>query len=201
MTLETALQTLSETERFFIMATNQEEIELNRDVTATLIPHGEEFNLSRGEKVTITHRLGGNFTVMTLQGMYRIAAKDADALGEAASDSQKKPVDSNAKPAEVDEIRENLKSVFDPEIPVNVVDLGLIYRIEIEEIKEKGRVVFVDLTLTAPGCGMGPVIADDVKGKVLELPGVDEAEVEIVWDPPWTQDLISEEGKMELGLI
>ena len=201
MTLETALQTLSETERFFIMATNQEEIELNRDVTATLIPHGEEFNLSRGEKVTITHRLGGNFTVMTLQGMYRIAAKDADALGEAASDSQEKPVDSNAKPAEVDEIRENLKSVFDPEIPVNVVDLGLIYRIEIEEIKEKGRVVFVDLTLTAPGCGMGPVIADDVKGKVLELPGVDEAEVEIVWDPPWTQDLISEEGKMELGLI
>lgn len=201
MTLETALQTLSETERFFIMATNQEEIELNRDVTATLIPHGEEFNLSRGEKVTITHRLGGNFTVMTLQGMYRIAAKDADALGEAASDSQKKPVDSNAKPAEVDEIRENLKSVFDPEIPVNVVDLGLIYRIEIEEIKDKGRVVFVDLTLTAPGCGMGPVIADDVKGKVLELPGVDEAEVEIVWDPPWTQDLISEEGKMELGLI
>ena len=98
MTLETALLTLSETERFFIMATNQEEIELNRDVTATLIPHGEEFNLSRGEKVTITHRLGGNFTVMTLQGMYRIAAKDADALGEAASDSQKKPVDSNAKP-------------------------------------------------------------------------------------------------------
>ena len=178
MTLETALQTLSETERFFIMATNQEEIELNRDVTATLIPHGEEFNLSRGEKVTITHRLGGNFTVMTLQGMYRIAAKDADALGEAASDSQKKPVDSNAKPAEVDEIRENLKSVFDPEIPVNVVDLGLIYRIEIEEIKDKGRVVFVDLTLTAPGCGMGPVIADDVKGKVLELPGVDEAEVD-----------------------
>ena len=201
MTLETALQTLSETERFFIMATNQEEIELNRDVTATLIPHGEEFNLSRGEKVTITHRLGGNFTVMTLQGMYRIAAKDADALGEAASDSQKKPVDSNAKPAEVDEIRENLKSVFDPEIPVNVVDLGLIYRIEIENIEEKGRVVFVDLTLTAPGCGMGPVIAEDVKGKVLELQGVDDAEVEIVWDPPWTQDLISEEGKMELGLI
>ena len=183
------------------MSNSQEEVLLTRDVIATLIPHGEEFTLGSGEKVTITHRLGGNFTVMTLQGMYRIAAKDADALGEAASDSQKKPVDSNAKPAEVDEIRENLKSVFDPEIPVNVVDLGLIYRIEIEEIKDKGRVVFVDLTLTAPGCGMGPVIADDVKGKVLELPGVDEAEVEIVWDPPWTQDLISEEGKMELGLI
>ena len=81
------------------------------------------------------------------------------------------------------------------------MDLGLIYRIEIEEIDNRGRVAFVDLTLTAPGCGMGPVIAEDVKGKVMELPGIDEAEVEIVWDPPWTQDMISEEGKMELGLI
>ena len=183
------------------MSTNQEEIELTRDVTATLIPHGEEFNLSQGEKVTVTHRLGGNFTVMTLQGMYRIAAKDADALGETATDTQPKAQASNQEPASVEQIKENLKSVFDPEIPVNVVDLGLIYRIEIENIKEKGRVAFVDLTLTAPGCGMGPVIAEDVKGKVLELPGVDDAEVEIVWDPPWTQDLISEEGKMELGLI
>ena len=183
------------------MSTNQEEIELTRDVTATLIPHGEEFNLSQGEKVTVTHRLGGNFTVMTLQGMYRIAAKDADALGETATDTQPKAQESDQEPASVEQIKENLKSVFDPEIPVNVVDLGLIYRVEIEDIEEKGRVAFVDLTLTAPGCGMGPVIAEDVKGKVLELPGIDDAEVEIVWDPPWTQDLISEEGKMELGLI
>ena len=101
----------------------------------------------------------------------------------------------------IEEIKENLKTVFDPEIPVNVVDLGLIYRIEIEEGKDRGRIALVDLTLTAPGCGMGPVIAEDVKGKILELPGIDDAEVEIVWDPPWTQDLISEEGKMELGLI
>ena len=183
------------------MSTNQEEIELTRDVSATLIPHGEEFNLPQGEKVTVTHRLGGNFTVMTLQGMYRIAAKDADALGEEASASSLKIQDGNQEPASAEKIRENLKSVFDPEIPVNVVDLGLIYRVEIEEIQDKGRVAFVDLTLTAPGCGMGPVIAEDVKGKVLELPGIDDAEVEIVWDPPWTQDLISEEGKMELGLI
>lgn len=188
------------------MSTSQKEVELNRDVTATLIPHGEDFTLSKGEKVTITHRLGGNFTVMTLQGMYRIAAKDADALGENEGDStdstQKNQTDDHlSEPVGVKEIKENLKSVFDPEIPVNVVDLGLIYRIEIEERKDKGRIAFVDLTLTAPGCGMGPVIAEDVKGKVLELPGIDDAEVEIVWDPPWTQDLISEEGKMELGLI
>ena len=94
-----------------------------------------------------------------------------------------------------------LKSIFDPEIPVNVVDLGLIYRVEIEQNEERGRMAFIDLTLTAPGCGMGPVIAEDVKSKTLELPGIDDAEVEIVWDPPWNQDLISEEGKMELGLI
>ena len=138
---------------------------------------------------------------MTLQGMYRIAAKDADATGETNGNDAPKTPDANQEPASVEQIKENLKSVFDPEIPVNVVDLGLIYRIEIEHIEEKGRVAFVDLTLTAPGCGMGPVIAEDVKGKVLELPGIDDAEVEIVWDPPWTQDLISEEGKMELGLI
>ncbi len=185
------------------MSTTQKEVALSRDVTATLIPHGEDFTLSKGEKVTITHRLGGNFTVMTLQGMYRIAAKDADALGETEKESeQNSQTDPHpSKPVGVDEIKENLKTVFDPEIPVNVVDLGLIYRIEIEERKDKKRFAVVDLTLTAPGCGMGPVIAEDVKGKILELPGIDDAEVEIVWDPPWTQDLISEEGKMELGLI
>ena len=112
---------------------SQQEVELNRDVVATLIPHGEEFTLGRGEKVTITHRLGGNFTVMTLQGMYRIAARDADALGEDLEEASKLPADGNAKPAGVDEIKENLKTVFDPEIPVNVVDLGLIYRVEIED--------------------------------------------------------------------
>ena len=183
------------------MSHSQEEVELTRDVNATLIPHGEEFTLGSGEKVTITHRLGGNFTVMTLQGMYRIAAKDADALGESVAENSAKPIKDNSKPASTDEIRENLRAVFDPEIPVNVVDLGLIYRIEIEETKDRGRIAFVDLTLTAPGCGMGPVIAEDIKGKVLELNGIDDAEVEIVWDPPWSQDLISEEGKMELGLL
>ncbi len=180
---------------------SQQEVELTRDVVATLIPHGEEFTLGRGEKVTITHRLGGNFTVMTLQGMYRIAAMDADALGENLDTSDTVSRSNDSKPAEIEDIRESLKSVFDPEIPVNVVDLGLIYRVEIENTETYGRVAYIDLTLTAPGCGMGPVIADDCKGKVLELPGIDHAEVEIVWDPPWTQDMISEEGKMELGLI
>ena len=122
------------------MSHSQEEVELTRDVNATLIPHGEEFTLGSGEKVTITHRLGGNFTVMTLQGMYRIAAKDADALGESVAENSAKPIKDNSKPVSTDEIRENLRTVFDPEIPVNVVDLGLIYRIEIEETKDRGRI-------------------------------------------------------------
>jgi probable FeS assembly SUF system protein SufT len=183
------------------MNNQQEEIELLRDVNATLIPHGEEFLLSKGEKITITHKLGGNFTVMTLNGMYRIAAKDSDALGKDNANVKLNSSSENTEPATEENVRENLKTVFDPEIPVNVVDLGLIYKIVIENTDDRGRVAFVDLTLTAPGCGMGPVIAEDVKGKVLELPGIDDAEVEIVWDPPWSQDMMSEEGKMELGLI
>ena len=183
------------------MNNNQEEIELHRDVTATLIPHGEEFILSKGDKVTVTHKLGGNFTVMTLNGMYRIAAKDADSLGKEKSESSSEVNALSGEPADEEQIRDNLRTVFDPEIPVNVVDLGLIYKIQIEKTEDRGRIAFIDLTLTAPGCGMGPVIAEDVKGKALELPGIDDAEVEIVWDPPWNQDMMSEEGKMELGLI
>ena len=182
------------------MSTHHEERELTRDVQATLIPHGDTYTLDKGAKVTITHRLGGNFTVMTLNGMYRISAADADSLGE--DDSQAPEDDSDdAEPADEDSIRDALRSVFDPEIPVNVVDLGLIYKINIDEEDEGKRVANIDMTLTAPGCGMGPVIAEDCKGKVIKLSGIDEANVEIVWDPPWTQDLISETGKMELGLI
>jgi probable FeS assembly SUF system protein SufT len=182
------------------MSTHHEERELTRDVQATLIPHGDPYTLDKGAKVTITHRLGGNFTVMTLNGMYRISAADADSLGE--DDSQAPEDDcTDAKPAGEDSIRDALRSVFDPEIPVNVVDLGLIYKINIDEDEEGKRVANIDMTLTAPGCGMGPVIAEDCKGKVIKLSGIDEAHVEIVWDPPWTQDLISETGKMELGMI
>jgi probable FeS assembly SUF system protein SufT len=182
------------------MSTHHEETELTREVQATLIPHGDPYTLDKGAKVTITHRLGGNFTVMTINGMYRISAADSDSLGE---DNSQAPQDDcqNADPADEDSIREALRSVFDPEIPVNVVDLGLIYKINIDEDEEGKRVANIDMTLTAPGCGMGPVIAEDCKGKVIKLPGVDEANVEIVWDPPWTQDLMSETGKMELGLI
>ena len=179
------------------MSNNQEEIELTRDVSATLIPHGEEFNLPQGEKVTITHRLGGNFTVMTLQGMYRIAAKDADALGEEASASSHKNQDGNQEPANAEKIRENLKSVFDPEIPVDIYELGLIYDVFVNEADE----VKVLMTLTTPNCPVAETLPQEVEEKVKSLDEVKDAEVEITFDPPWSQDLMSEEAKLELGLL
>lgn len=177
---------------------------LTRDVDATLIPQGEPFTLKKGANVVITHRLGGNFTVMTENGMFRISRLNADALSE--EPAEEKPVvkseskESSSGDPEIEHIWEELKGVFDPEIPVNIVDLGLVYSVELQE-KENKKHVEVAMSLTAPGCGMGPVIADDAKCRLLEIDGVESANVEIVWDPPWHQDMISEEGKMELGLI
>jgi probable FeS assembly SUF system protein SufT len=157
-------------------------------------------SLHAGETVTITHRLGGNFTVMTHNGMFRIKGVDGDALGEevtAAAASE----DTHDGPPATDALWEAIKKVFDPEIPVNIVDLGLVYSLESKERLEGGYKIDMDMTLTAPGCGMGPAIAEDAKGELERVPGVSEAEVKIVWDPPWNQDMITEEGKMVLGLI
>tara|TARA_B100000959_G_C14925319_1_gene601277 strand:- start:704 stop:1249 length:546 start_codon:yes stop_codon:yes gene_type:complete len=179
-----------------------EQRELIRDVEATVIPHGEPYPLRTGETVTITHRLGGNFTVTTGHGLYRIAAADADALGEKVSgQTEEKTFDETAEAPTEEEVREVLTDVFDPEIPVNVIDLGLIYSVKIAPAEAGGHHVVADLTLTAPGCGMGPVIAEDCRQRILKMPAVSDAQVEIVWDPPWTQEMISEKGKMELGLI
>lgn len=178
---------------------------LSRDVDATLIPQGEPFILKKGADVVITHRLGGNFTVMTENGMFRIARQNADALGESVEvekpteQSVAKKSDSTAEP-DIEQIWAELKGVFDPEIPVNIVDLGLVYSVELQKKEDKNHVEVL-MSLTAPGCGMGPVIADDARVRLLEIDGIETANVEIVWDPPWHQDMISEEGKMELGLI
>ena len=170
---------------------------LQLDVNATMVPSGHALILKAGTPIRITREKGGSVTAEVFGNLVLLGSEAYPALGKKApEDSQ---LDTSLPISE--QIISQLKRCYDPEIPVNVVDLGLIYRIEIEEREENRRVAFVDLTLTAPGCGMGPVIAEDVKGKILELPGIDDAEVEIVWDPPWTQELISEEGKMELGLI
>lgn len=175
---------------------------LTREVEATLIPQGTPMTLSEGESVTITHRLGGNFTVMTMNGMFRISGANADALGETVDPKAQAQKGSNADlPVEKEQLWEALKKVFDPEIPVNIVDLGLVYSLELEAHPEGGQKVSMEMTLTAPGCGMGPVIAEDAKTHLEGVAGVAAADVEIVWDPPWHQEMISETGKMVLGLV
>jgi len=176
---------------------------LTREVTATQIPSGDKHPLPAGTKVTIHQTLGGSYTVQTDIGLFRIDGRDADALGEQAADNTLQAATLADGSPDPEAVWIQLRKVFDPEIPVNIVDLGLVYSLDIEkrEAAEGGYKVIIAMTLTAPGCGMGPAIAEDAKGKVLLVPGVADAEVKITWEPPWNQSMISEEGKMKLGLI
>lgn len=181
---------------------NNKERVLTRDVEAVQIPAGDKTVLKAGARVAITQTLGGSYTVMTETGLVRIDGLNADALGETNADTAVKSAtlaDGSPDPAAV---WDQLKMVFDPEIPVNIVDLGLVYSMDISKTEDgKGYHVDVAMTLTAPGCGMGPAIAEDAKNKILLVPGVSTATVRITWDPPWNQQMISEEGKMQLGLV
>jgi probable FeS assembly SUF system protein SufT len=160
---------------------------LSREIVVTQIPSGDKHTLTEGTKLFIHQTLGGSFTVQTDFGLFRIEAKDAEALSDGSPDPET--------------VWAQLRKVFDPEIPVNIVDLGLVYSMDIEKNEDEGYKVIVAMTLTAPGCGMGPAIAEDAKSKILLVPGVDEADVHITWEPAWNQSMISEEGKMKLGLI
>ena len=182
---------------------SHKQTQLTREVQATLIPQGESCTLPAGTEVTITHTLGGNFTIMTPNGMFRISRENADALGEEAEETttQDAPIQDHEGPPDPEALWEQLRQVYDPEIPVNIVDLGLVYKLDVQKKEDASYFVQVDMTLTAPGCGMGPTIAADAHSRLMQVPGTHDAAVDIVWDPPWTQDLISEEGKMQLGLI
>lgn len=175
---------------------------LTRDCDAVLIPGGETVTLPKETVVVISQVLGGSYTVMTPHGLARIGGENADALGEEPLPQTPAAAsgDHDGPPSE-EALWEQLRNVYDPEIPVNIVDLGLVYSCEITESDPDFHRVDIKMTLTAPGCGMGPAIAADAKAKVLSVPGVKDAEVEIVWDPPWNQEMITEEGKMKLGLI
>ncbi len=177
---------------------NVKTVDLSRNVEAVRIPIGETAILNKGESVDITQTLGGAFTVRTMEGLFSIAGKDADALGLEPPEAP----ESGAGDGPLDErqVWETLKTCFDPEIPVNIVDLGLVYDMVIENLPSGGAKVMVKMTLTAPGCGMGPSIAGDAQSKLLLLPGVAEAYVDIVWDPPWHQSMITAEGRKILGL-
>jgi probable FeS assembly SUF system protein SufT len=178
------------------------EFTLSRDVEAIQIPSGNKTTIPEGTPGVITQALGGSYTIATYQGLARVSEKDMDALG------LEKPAANGEKPAgpgggEVDEkmVWDQLKQCFDPEIPVNIVDLGLVYDCQLTKRPEGGTKVDVKMTLTAPGCGMGPAIAHDAQSKILTIDGVDEADVQLVWDPPWNQSMISEAGRMKLGMV
>jgi len=174
---------------------------LTREVTVTQIPSGDKQTLFAGDSVFIHQVLGGSYTVQTSTGLFRLDGKDADAIGETVA-VQTVTASTLADGApDPEAIWDQLRKVFDPEIPVNIVDLGLVYSMDVGKLDEGGFKVDVAMTLTAPGCGMGPAIAEDAKGKILLVPGVSTADVRITWEPPWNQSMISEEGKMKLGLI
>ncbi|MFP6626714.1 MAG: putative Fe-S cluster assembly protein SufT [Deltaproteobacteria bacterium] len=177
-----------------------ERIELSRDCQATLIPAGDETTLARGTEVYISQSLGGTFTVQapSYGGLFRIAGKDADALGQEIPADATVPDQSEGDLAE--RIESVLKTCYDPEIPVNIVDLGLVYDTRINDQGEGKSRVDIQMTLTAPGCGMGASIAADAEAKLREIPDVDEASVSVVWDPPWNPQMISEAGRKKLGI-
>jgi len=174
---------------------------VGRDVEVVRIPSGERITLPTGTPVVVTQSLGGSYTLLvpSQAGLFRLDGKDGDAIGreKAAEEAPKK---SASGAADEKEIWNQLKTCFDPEIPVNIVDLGLIYSLEVKPHASGGSSVDVKMTLTAQGCGMGPTIAADARQKILAVPGVKDANVEVVWDPAWTPELISPEGKAKLGM-
>lgn len=174
-------------------------VELARDCEAVQIPVGNTVTLPAGTSVDITQTLGGTYTVHAMGGLFRIATKDADALGLNPGETGAKPAGAGGSVSE-QAVWDVLRSCYDPEIPVNIVDLGLVYDLVIEPTPSGASRVGVKMTLTAPGCGMGGVIARDAQERILLLDGVESAEVDIVWDPPWHQSMISAEGRRVLGL-
>ncbi len=176
-----------------------EAVTLTRDVEAIIVPAGVEVKLREGQQGFITQALGGSFTVYVDGNLFRIAGKDADALGKEPAQAPELPPD-----ASDDDVRDlawkQMKTCYDPEIPVNIVDLGLIYTCEIDSGPE-GRIVSVQMTLTAPGCGMGDVLVQDVEDKVGIIPTVSRVHVELVFDPPWNPSMMSEAARLQTGMM
>ena len=181
--------------------TKDDAISLKRDCDATLIPVGTKLSLAAGTPVTITQALGGAYTVNVNGNLARIDGKDADALGIKADDIEAPATATEAGKADPELLWEQMRTCYDPEIPVNVVDLGLIYDCKLCLLESGGSRAEVTMTLTAPGCGMGDVIAEDVRQKLLRVPNVKEAHVEIVFDPPWDPSRMSDAARLEVGFF
>jgi len=177
--------------------TNNEFIDVLRECDGYLIPSGDKIKLKKGTKVKITQSLGGDFTLYINGNLVKISGTDADAIGQKVKSKINKVV----KEYDEKHLWEILKTCYDPEIPVNIVDLGLVYDLKSSK-KDSGKYdINIKMTLTAPGCGMGPVIAQDVESKVLDLNFVEDVLVEVVWEPLWNQNMMTEEAKLKLGML
>jgi probable FeS assembly SUF system protein SufT len=177
-----------------------EPVTLARDCPAVLIPAGERVTLRAGMTGFMTQALGGSFTVYIEGNLFRIAGADGDAIGKEPLQAPEVPDD--ATEAEIEAaVWQQLRTCYDPEIPINIVELGLVYECKVERNENGGRTVRIRMTLTAPGCGMGEILAQDVREKVEIIPTVERAEVELVFDPPWNQSMMSEEARLEAGLF
>ena len=175
-------------------------IKILRDCDSTLIPSGDKITLIKGTLVRITQALGGDYTLYVNGNLVKISGKDGDAIGkEVINEIEKNNINNGEYSEEL--VWEQLKTCFDPEIPVNIVDLGLIYDLSKDGTEEEGYTLNIKMTLTAPGCGMGPTIAQDVEDKIISLPGVKVVLVEIVWDPVWDRSMMSEDAKLKLGMF
>jgi probable FeS assembly SUF system protein SufT len=177
-----------------------EPVALSRDCDAVLIPAGDHVTLPAGTSGFITQSLGGSFTVYIEGNLFRIAGTDGDAIGQEPIKPPEVPENATREDIEA-VVWQQMRTCYDPEIPINIVDLGLIYSCEIDELPNGNRVVRVEMTLTAPGCGMGPILTEDVREKIELIPTVERAEVELVFDPPWNQAMMSEEARLEAGLL
>jgi len=179
-----------------------EPITLNRDVEASVVPVGTKVTLQKGEQAYVTQSLGGSHTVVVNGNMFRISGKDADALGMEVPEQAKFATSGPVTQEQLEkQVWDSLKTCYDPEIPVNIVDLGLIYDCHLTPAGDSNFKADIKMTLTAPGCGMGPVLAQDVQNKLLSLEPIEEANVELVWDPPWNQGMMTEAAKLQLGLM
>ena len=182
--------------------TSSQSITLSRDCNAIQIPDGTPMTLAAGTQVVITQSLGGTYTVTTDHGqMVRIAAQDVDALGiEQAAPTE--PRASAEGPQDLERlVWDELRTCFDPEIPVNIVDLGLVYQCQITPLPTGGNKAEIKMTLTAPGCGMGPILQADAESKIVAVPGIEAVDIELVLDPPWNPSMMSEAARLELGML
>ena len=178
-----------------------EKVIIDRDCEATLIPFGNKITLKKGEEGHITQALGGSYTIMIRGNLVRIEGKDADIIGKI---HEIQPwMEETKTDGRVNEkaVWDSMRTCYDPEIPVNVVDLGLIYSCEISNDEDGGSFIEIKMTLTAPGCGMGDMIASEVKQKIAGVPGASNVKVELVWDPPWDRSMITESAKLQLGML